>query len=193
MRCLIVVAHPLKPSLCQSLATIARETLIRAGHEVDVADLYAETFPPVMTAEERIAHNATPDNSGPEAQRLAAAEVLVLVFPTWWYGFPAVLKGWFDRVWLPGLAFDIAPGTGALLPRLTGLRHFIAITTLGSPRWVDWFVLRRPVRRVLKHAIAGTCARQARFRYLAMHSADDVAPARFETFAARIRRLLSAL
>ena len=193
MRCLIVVAHPLKQSLCQALATIARETLIEAGHEVDFADLYAETFSPVMTAGERIAHNAAPDNSGPEARRLASAEALVLVFPTWWYGFPAVLKGWFDRVWLPGLAFDIAPKTSALVPRLTGLRHFIAITTLGSPRWVDWFVLRQPVRRILKYALAGTCAPQARFRYLAMHSADAVPPARFEDFGARIRRSLSAL
>lgn len=193
MRCLIVVAHPLKESLCQSLATIARETLINAGHQVDFADLYAETFPPVMTAEERIAHNAVPDNSGPEAHRLASAEALVLVFPTWWFGFPAVLKGWFDRIWLPGLAFDIAPETSALLPRLTGLRHFVAITTLGSPRWVDWLVLRQPVRRVLKYGLAGTCAPQARFRYLAMHSADAVSPARFEDFAARIKRSLSAL
>lgn len=193
MRCLIVVVHPLRQSLCQSLAAIAQETLTEAGHEVDVADLYAETFSPVMTAEERIAHNAVPDNSGPEARRLASAEALVLVFPTWWYGFPAVLKGWFDRVWLPGLAFDIAPKTHALVPRLTGLRHIIAITTLGSPRWVDWFVLRQPVKRILKYALAGACAPQARFRYLAMHSADTVSPARFEDFAARIRRSLSNL
>ena len=192
MRCLIVVAHPLKESLCQSLATIAHETLIKAGHEVDFADLYAEEFPPVMTAGERIAHNAVPDNSGPEARRLAAAEALVLVFPTWWYGFPAVLKGWFDRVWLPGLAFDIGSDR-SLVPRLTGLRHFIAITTLGSPRWVDWLVLRRPVRRILKYALAGTCAPQARFRYLAMHSADEVSPARFGDFGARMGRLLSNL
>jgi NAD(P)H dehydrogenase (quinone) len=193
MRCLIVVAHPLRQSLCQSLAAIAQETLAKAGHEVDVADLYVETFSPAMTAEERIAHNGVPDNSGPEARRLVSAEALIVVFPTWWYGFPAVLKGWFDRVWLPGLAFDIAPETSALVPRLTGLRHFIAITTLGSPRWVDWFVLRQPVKRILKYALAGTCAPQARFRYLAMHSADDVSPARFEVFAARIRRSLSDL
>lgn len=193
MRCLVVVAHPLEQSLCQSLATIARETLIKAGHEVDVADLYAEAFSPAMTAEERIAHNAVPDNSGPESQRLASAETLVLVFPTWWYGFPAVLKGWFDRVWLPGLAFDIEPKTHALVPRLTELKHFVAITTLGSPRWADWFVLRQPVKRILKYALAGTCAPQARFQYLAMHSADDVSPARFEDFGARIRRSLSAL
>lgn len=193
MRCLVVVVHPLRQSLCQSLAAIVQETLVKAGHEVDVADLYAEAFSPVMTAEERIAHNTIPDNGGPEARRLASAEALVLVFPTWWYGFPAVLKGWFDRVWLPGLAFDIAPKGSALVPRLTGLRHFIAITTLGSPRWVDWFVLRQPVKRILKYALAGTCAPQARFRYLAMHSADAVSPARFENFGAGIRRSLSAL
>ena len=193
MRCLIVVAHPLKESLCQSLATIVRETLTKAGHEVDFADLYAEAFPAVMTAEERIAHNAVPDNSGPDSLRLASAEALVLVFPTWWFGFPAILKGWFDRVWLPGLAFDIPSKGSALVPRLSRLRHVIAVTTLGSPRWVDWFVLRQPVRRILKYALAGTCAPQARFRYLAMHSAEAVSAARFEAFGARIRRSLSDL
>jgi NAD(P)H dehydrogenase (quinone) len=193
MRCLLVVAHPLEKSLCQSLATIAREALANAGHEVDVADLYAETFSPVMTAEERIAHNAVPDNSGPEARRLASAEAIVLVFPTWWYGFPALLKGWFDRVWLPGLAFEFAPETSALLPHLTGLKHLVAITTLASPSWVDWFVLRQPVKHVLKHGIAGTCAPRARFQYLALHSVEDLPRERFDAFATRVRRSLSDL
>jgi hypothetical protein len=79
------------------------------------------------------------------------------------------------------------------VPRLTGLRHVIAITTLASPRWVDRFVLRQPVKRVLKYAIAGACAPQARFRYLAMHSAETVSPTRFEDFGARIRGSLSGL
>ena len=121
------------------------------------------------------------------------SEAIVLVFPTWWFGFPAILKGWFDRVWLPGIAFDIAPETAALIPRLSRLRHIVAITTLGSPRWVDWLVLRQPVKRILKTAIAASCAPQARFRYLAQHSAETLDKRQFDAFATRIRRTLSSL
>jgi putative NADPH-quinone reductase len=193
MKCLIVVAHPLQDSLCQSLAAVAREVIASRQHEIDVADLYAESFVPVMTADERRAHYGTPDIGGYDIRRLMTAELLVLVFPTWWFGFPAILKGWFDRVWLPGVAFDIAPDSAALTPRLKGLKHVVAITTLGSPRWVDWFVLRQPVKRILKHAIAGACAPQARFHFLAQHSAETLTSQQFEAFAARIRRTLSGL
>jgi NAD(P)H dehydrogenase (quinone) len=193
MRCLVVIAHPLKESLCQSLAAVVQQKLAQDGHDIDVADLYSDAFTPAMTAEERIAHNGVPDVSGADSRRLSSAQVLVLVFPTWWFGFPAILKGWFDRVWLPGLAFDIVPETAALRPRLSELKHFIAITTLGSPRWVDWFILRQPVKRVLKYALAGTCAPRARFRYLALHSAENVTKERFDAFANGIRRSLSDL
>ena len=97
-----------------------------------------------------------------EAARLTDAEALVLVFPTWWYGFPAILKGWFDRVWSPGIAFDHSSNFGPIKPRLK-LARVLAITTIGSPWWIDTLVLWQPVRRILRIAILGACARSARF------------------------------
>ncbi|MBM3519939.1 MAG: flavodoxin family protein [Alphaproteobacteria bacterium] len=193
MKCLVVIAHPLKESLCHSLAAVARQALESAGHEVDAPDLYAENFMPALTADERRHHYDPPQSPSPEALQLMASEAIVLVFPIWWFGFPAILKGWFDRVWLPGIAFDIAPEKAALIPRLNRLRHIVAITTLGSPRWIDWLVLRQPVKCILKTAIAGPCAPQARFRYLAQHSAETLGKRQFDAFATRIRRTLSRL
>jgi putative NADPH-quinone reductase len=71
---------------------------------VDDRDLYADQFQPVLTLAEREVHYAVGANlAGVEGyvERLRAAEALVLCFPTWWYGMPAILKGWFDRIWLP--------------------------------------------------------------------------------------------
>ena len=117
---------------------------------------------------------------------LLLAEALVLVFPTWWFGFPAVLKGWFDRVWTPGLAFDHSPGFGPMIPRLHGLQEVLAVTTMGAPAWIDWLVLRRPVRRVLRWAILKPCAPNARLTWRVLHSAEAVAEPRIAALEARL-------
>lgn len=126
MQALVVLAHPLSDSLCAHLAHEAIDALRSRGATVDVLDLYAEDFQPALTPAERRLHYKTPE-PGPEVvalqQRLATADMLVLVFPTWWFSMPAMLKGWFDRVWAPKFAFehgtpDQAAADGAqILPR----------------------------------------------------------------------------
>src|ERR1041384_3921694 len=108
MRVLVVYAHPLS----DSCAVVWRESVVQrlhaAGHEVDHCDLYAERFDPVLTPAERRAYNTPhPDLSAVDTHvaRLRAAEALVLGFPTWWYGMPAILKCWFDRGRGTGVAF----------------------------------------------------------------------------------------
>ncbi|MDR2240712.1 MAG: NAD(P)H-dependent oxidoreductase [Zoogloeaceae bacterium] len=101
MKCLVVLAHPLSSSLCGALAKTAIAALNNAGHEVQVENLYEAGFSPALTAAERATYYRPPfDASAIQAQteRLLAAEAIVLIFPTWWFGFPAMLKGWFDRV-----------------------------------------------------------------------------------------------
>lgn len=194
MRSLIVLAHPLETGLSHRFAGLARRELEVAGHEVSLIDLYAEDFDPRLTATERVAYYAPPhDHSGIErhAQALREAEMLVLAFPTWWFGPPAILKGWIDRVFAPGVVFDHGVDFGPITPTLTGLKRVVAITTLGSPWWVDLFVMRRPVRRVLKTAILGGCAPNARFTYLPLHAAEKPAPQRIDAFEKRIRAALS--
>lgn len=186
-RCLLVFAHPLEDSLNARLAATV-ETKARAqGWQVTRRDLYAEGFDPRLTAEERTGFYATPPATlAAEKTELAEAQVLILVFPTWWFGFPAILKGWFDRVWAPGLAYDHSPGFGPMLPRLHALREVLAVTTMGAPAWVDWLVLRRPVRRILRLSILKPCAPKARLTWRALHSAETVATDRLARFEAAL-------
>jgi len=194
-RCLIVLAHPLGESLCARLAGVAEAEARALGWQVTVRDLYAAGFDPRLSAGERASYYDGFQGGAVTAEQaeLVAAEVLIVVFPTWWFGFPAILKGWFDRVWAPGTAFDHAPDLGAMRPRLQGLRAVLAVTTLGSPGWVDWLVLRRPLRRVLRWAIVAPCAPRAKVGWRALYRAETVPPARLERFEAKLRADIRAL
>lgn len=192
MNILLVTAHPLSDSLCAYLAAHAEAGLRKAGHTVVLEDLYAQAFPPALTRTERASYYSPvydADALAVQVERLRQAEALVLVFPTWWFGFPAILKGWFDRVWGPGIAYDHADDLGPIRPRLHGLRHVLAVTTLGSPAWVDWLVLRRPVRRVLKTAILGTCAPRAQLQMLSLYRAERPSPVAVRGVVRRIENV----
>ncbi|GAK87371.1 NAD(P)H oxidoreductase YRKL [Vibrio ponticus] len=135
MKCLVVVAHPVKQSLCHHLSHEAINHLESKGYQVELLDLYQQEFEPSLSRAERESYYAANfDVDGVEQQidQLKQAESLVLVFPTWWFGFPAILKGWFDRVWAPGHAYDHASDLGAIQPRLDNLKEVKIITTLGS-------------------------------------------------------------
>lgn len=194
MKCLVVIAHPLRESLCNSLAVKVIESLTAVGHEVLVEDLYRNEFAAALTVSERASYygqcyESTAVHS--EIDRLLSADGIVLCFPTWWFGFPAILKGWFDRVWGPGVAYDHANDLGPIKPRLHSLRKVLAITSLGSPWWVDKIVMRQPVKRVLKTAILGTCAPACHFEMLSLYKSERLERARVERFAARVERALS--
>ncbi|WP_199031214.1 NAD(P)H-dependent oxidoreductase [Ralstonia sp. ASV6] len=193
MKCLVVVAHPITDSLCQSLAQSAIAALTAKGHEVIVEDLYASGFSPTLTLKERDSYYAPSFDAAAIQEwidRLQSAEALVMVFPTWWFGFPAMLKGWFDRVWAPGVAYDHASDLGPIKPRLHKLRNVLAITSLGSPWWVDYLVLRQPVKRILKLALLGTCAPKCQFKMLSLYKAESLTSAQVQAFCSRIERKL---
>ena len=187
---LIVSAHPLEKSLCNHLAEFAQKCATENGHEVTHRRLYEVGFDPRITASERRSYYAEAfDRSSisDELAELTEASTLILVFPTWWFGFPAILKGWFDRVWAPGYAFDHATDLSAIKPRLNNLEHVVAVTTMGSPWWVDWLLLRRPVRRVLKTALIGVCAPQAKLQFKALYKAEYLQPKQIERFKRSIQ------
>jgi putative NADPH-quinone reductase len=184
-----VVAHPLRDSLCHVLAAQAVEALKIAGHQVEFKDLCAHAFSPALTIAERQSYYGERYDTAAvqsEIDHLVSAEGLVLCFPTWWFGFPAVLKGWFDRVWAPGVAYDHASDLGAIKPRLQSLKEVLAVTSLGAPWWVDRLVMRQPVKRVLKTAILGACAPACKFEMLSLHKAERLGPAQVERFSAKV-------
>lgn len=196
MRVLLVSAHPLSDSLTGQLSTKLVQRLEARGAVVERLDLYAAGFAPALTAEERRSTYVEPYDASAVAKEIAQlkrAELVVLVFPTWWFGLPAILKGWIDRVWAPGHAYDHASDLGPIKGRLTRLRGLLAVTTLGAPGWVDWLVMRRPVRRVLRWGVLKVCAPKARFGFAALYRAEDVTPARLAVFEARAIRALDRL
>lgn len=193
MKCLVVIAHPDRDSLCHAIAGSAVRELSEAGHEVQLEDLYQNGFSSALTLAERQSYYRPAFDCAAvhsEVERLQRAEALVLVFPTWWFGFPAILKGWFDRVWAPGVAYDHANDLGPIKPRLPELRHALAITSLGSPWWVDRLVMRQPVKRILATALLGTCAPACKFEMLSLYQAERLGAAEFEVFCRRVRKAL---
>lgn len=194
MKCLVVTAHPLSASLCSTFTEQVVRQLKDMGHDVDVEDLYAQGFEPALTIAERESYYAqTYSVTAVQAQidRLLQAEALVLVFPTWWFGFPAILKGWFDRVWAPSFAYDHAGDLGPIKARLTRLEKVLVITTLGSPWWVDWFILRQPVKKIIKWALLGTCAPKAKLVMLSLYKSESLSEQRVIHFSARIKGVLA--
>ena len=194
MKCLVVVAHPLNDSLCHVMARTAIEALRAAGHEVLIEDLYQSGFTSELTPRERQSYYSPAFEAEAvqsQVTRLLSAEALVLVFPTWWFGVPAILKGWFDRVWSPGIAYDHASDLGPITPKLHHLRNTLAVTSLGSPWWIDRLVLWQPVKRILKTALLGTCAPACRFKMLSLYKAERLAEEEVHRFCSRIERVLS--
>ncbi len=193
MRVLVVHAHPVPESYNGALHRAIVAALIAAGHVVDDWDLYAENFQPVMTPRERRAyHDIGPNLIGIEADvtRLRAAEALVICAPTWWYGMPAMLKGWFDRIWAPGVAFELKPGGGAIIPRLTNIRRLVVVTTYGSPWWFMTFYMREPGRAVLTRGLRRLLASDAKLTYLAHYNMDASTAASRDRFMARVERAM---
>ena len=110
MKAMVVYAHPVETSFNAAIFATVKETLRQRGHEVDACDLYAENFPAILTREDRLLYHEIPANRAlalPWIERLEAADALVLVFPTWVFGPPAILKGFCEKVFLPGVAFEL--------------------------------------------------------------------------------------
>ena len=192
LKCLVVISHPLPNSLCRHVATKVVEHLSEEGHDVVEEDLYGESYDPVLSERERDTYYRTYDASAVESQvrRLQEAEALVLVFPTWWFGFPAILKGWFDRVWGPGIAYDHADDFGPIKPKLSKLKHVLAVTTLGSPWWVDRLVMWQPVKRILTHALLGACTRNCKLQFVSLYNAEKLEEKHVTAFVGKVTAAL---
>ena len=191
MRALVLFAHPCEESFSASLHRVVVDTLTARGWEVDDCDLYAEGFQPVLTAAERRAYHDVPDNRGPVAgyvDRLQRAQALVLVFPVWNYGYPAILKGFFDRVFLPGVSFRMQDGVVA--PSLDNLRRVAAVTTYGGS-WVRSTVMGDPPRKIVTRSLRGL-SRPDRFRYLALYDMNRATDARRQAFLGKVAREMEA-
>lgn len=190
MRVLLIYCHPVESSYNAALRDEVIRGLTTAGHDVDTCDLYAEGFDPALSREERLRYNDPNTNTqGIEAhvERLRRAEGLVFCFPTWWFGLPAMLKGYIDRVFVEGVAYDLSD-PAHFKPALTHIRHMAAVTTYGQPRYAAWVMgdaSRKMVTRILRQLTG-----RARVRYLALYHMNVATPKRLEGFKNRVRRAM---
>lgn len=183
---LVVHAHPVETSYCAALHQTAVDALARAGHDIEVVDLYGEDFEPRLSREERLAYHDTEANRmtvADHVERLLRAEALVMTYPVWNFGFPAVLKGYFDRVFLPGVSFRMEGG--AVVPNLGNIRKLAAITTYGGSRFRA-FLLGDPPRKIVTRLLRATIRPGAPVSYLAHYDMNRSTPESRARFLARV-------
>jgi putative NADPH-quinone reductase len=191
MRVLVVHAHPDGDSYNASLCRTVLETLGAAGHETRLIDLYAEGFDPALSREGWRAYEDPARNAeGIEAHVAALrwAEGLVFVYPTWWYGLPAMLKGWLDRVWTPGVAFDL-PRDGPIRPALTNIGRLGVVTTCGASWWLTQIV-GAPGRNLILRGLRFLMAPRCRTLFLAHYRMDASTPESRARFRDRVVRAM---
>ena len=195
MRLLVVLAHPVPESFNAALFRAVIEAATRAGHEVVALDLYAEGFDPVMGADERGAYNDGDPPEDPVLLRhighLRWAEGIVFVYPTWWYGQPAMLRGWLDRVWRMNVAFKV--GSNGFAPALTQVRLLGVVTTLGASRWVWSAVMGAPGRKTILRGLRACMGLRCRTFWLALHDMDSASQVRRERFLAQVRARIARI
>lgn len=187
MRILVVHAHPVETSFNRVLFQLTVERLAAQGHDVDTLDLYAEDFDPRLTAAEREAYHDLETNRASVstyADRLLSAEAMVLVHPVWNFGYPAILKGWFDRVFLPGVSFGLV--NGKVRPTLHNIGKLVIVTTYGGSR-LRALLVGDPPRKLAKRVLRATIKPGAPVRYLAHYDMNRSTDQSRAAFMARVR------
>jgi len=192
MKILVLHAHPDATSFNASLHALIVERLRTKGHAVDDCDLYAENFDPRMTAAERVGYHgprSDGDTVAPYVKRLLDADALVICFPVWNYGYPAILKGFFDRVFLPGVSFRLV--NGKVQPSLFNVRKVIAVTSYGGSRFRA-MLMGDPPRRLINRVLRATVKPGAQVSYLALYSMNLSSDASRAAFMAKVAAKMDA-
>ncbi len=196
MKALIVYCHPLEASFNAAVRDRVIRGLTAAGHEIRLLDLYGMGFDPVLSAQGRTDYHTPGLNEEAVAEHLADlrwCEALIFVYPTWWYGPPAMLKGWLDRVWVPYATFEMPQPMKPVTRVLTNIRVIAAVSTLGSPWWWWKLGMGEPGRRMLLRGLSFLCAPGCRTIWLALHQMDSVGEKKRARFLDRVEGVFRGL
>lgn len=176
MRALVIYCHPRRGSFTEAVRDVVTGKLAAAGAETRLRDLYAEGFDPVLSPREHADYEAEPQNRVPVEGHVADLEwcdTLIFVYPTWWYGLPAMIKGWLDRVMLPGVAFRMPDAEHAdIRPGLTHITRLGVFTTCGASWWLTRMI-GAPGRRTLLRGVRLLCAKGCRTAFAAHYLMDS--------------------
>ncbi|MFM9976127.1 MAG: NAD(P)H-dependent oxidoreductase [Beijerinckiaceae bacterium] len=196
MKVLIVYCHPLEGSFSAALRDRVILALTAADHEIRVLDLYGSGFDPVLSAQERLDYHTPEVNERQVEDHLAQlrwCEGLVFVYPTWWYGPPAMLKGWLDRVWIPHATFEMPQPMKPIGRVLTNIRFIAAVSTLGSPWWWWKIAMAEPGRKMLLKGIGALCHPRCKSVWLALHQIDSASDEKRRRFLGKVEKVFKTL
>jgi NAD(P)H dehydrogenase (quinone) len=195
MRAVVVVANPNPQSFSHAIAERVETGLRRAGHEVIVHDLYAEGFTAAMSAEEHAAYQTDHPVLDPLVQQhideIKSAHTVVFVYPTWWSSLPAILKGWFERVMVPGVGF-VFNEQNKVRPGLTNVQQLVGITTYGS-KWQYIKTINDNGKRTVKRALRMSTGWGTKSLWLPLYGMDTISAAKREEFLAKVEQKVGAL
>ena len=185
MSTLVVFCHPVPESFGAALTARVVETLADVEAEPRLLDLYTEGF---------AATDADASVVAAHREAVGAADALVLVYPTWWSGLPAMLAGWFEQVVAGGSApaSDGATGRAATRELLTNLNYVTIVTTHGSSKLVN-VVQGEAGKHFLQRSLHPLCPPHCRMRWLALYNSDRSSDEDRQAFLDRIEQQLRSL
>jgi len=194
MKVLVVSAHPSPASFNAVLATTVISTISQLGHDVRHHDLYAEEFDPVFSSYERLHHVGDISEKlqilaplQPHVADLQWCEAIVFVYPTWWSGQPAILKGWIDRILMNQVAWVMPEGAARIRPLLTQIRRVVVVTTHGSSKFVN-ALEGESGKRTLFRSVRLMMHRRTRCTWIAMYGLDNATDAHRKRFIEQVMR-----
>ena len=195
----MVFCHPRRDSFIGAAYDRVLQGLAAAGHEVRTSDLYGDGFSPELTLHDRTVH-LQDHREHPELRpdiehyvdELRWCERLVLVYPTWWSGQPAMLKGWFERVWVQGVAWELRQGESRIRPLLGNVRRIVAVTSHGSSKVMN-ALEGETGKRMTTRALRAACGVRCRTTWIAFYTIDRRTPAERTAFLDRVEQRIGSL
>lgn len=187
-RVLVVFAHPIRNSFVGACLDQVVATLKDRASEVRVLDLYGLDFRAHLSLDEWQAYFepvAEKPGLAEHYDALRWAEALVFVYPTWFGAQPAILKGWFDRVWVDNVAFRLPEKQGRLRPMLKQIRSVTVVTTHGSSKWLN-SLQGEPGKRVILRGLRSLCHPLTSTRWIAFYGNDTATEPDRRAFLERI-------
>jgi len=195
MNALVVYCHPVEGSFCSAMRDAAISGLRAAGHTVDLIDLAAEHFNPVMSTSEwntyRQANGDVPVGLERDVALVKSAEIIVFVYPTWWGGLPAQLKGWLERVMLPGTAFVFSENN-KVRPGLRNIRRIHIASTFGSP-WLYVRLVNDNGRRILARAFRMNTSLRTKVSTSSLYAMDTATDESRKSFLLSLEKKMGTL
>jgi NAD(P)H dehydrogenase (quinone) len=195
MEVLVVCAHPDEGSFDRAITAAVEKGCARAGHHPTTLDLYALDFAAAMSRDEYRAYHGERPVLDPMVAEHAAlvrqAKTLVFVYPTWWSQPPAILKGWLERVLVPGVAFTFDE-KGKVRPGLQHVRRIIGISTYSAP-WTYVKLLNDGGRRMITRALRMNCGARTPTTWIGLYSMDTLGLRERAAFLDRVEHRLAHL